>query len=203
MGKRILALRLRSSLIFSASPPPIFHSSLKSDHLIVRNKTNRQAHTDKNHEAQITGIPYPAFPPEKESNTIAAAFQGGSFSPFPPGSNCLFSLLPFSVLSGLRLAFRKMVFGATGGVVLLLSGRVPTEISAGKKVFPPKFEPTSTCKQPSAVVRPVSPFGGHCCPDVSSRTSRWWFELRRLRVHPTLVFFFHTLVLFLHTNTYI
>ncbi|CAN0377460.1 unnamed protein product [Ascophyllum nodosum] len=34
-------------------------------------------------------------------------------------------------------------------------------------MFPPKFEPTPTSKQPSAVVRPVSPFGGHCCSGVS------------------------------------
>ena len=75
-----------------------------------------------------------------------------------------------------------MVFDAAGGVVNLLSGYVPitrsvgeevfdaadgVAISAGKKVFPPKFEPTPTSKQSSAVGCPVSPFGGHCCPGIS------------------------------------
>ena len=55
------------------------------------------------------------------------------------------------------------MFGAVGAVVILLSGRVPTTVLA----FPPEFEPTPTSKQPSAVVRPVSPFEGHYCPGVS------------------------------------
>ena len=114
----------------------ISFSLLKSDHLIIRNKTNRQARTDKKHEAQATGTQCPAFPSEKESNTITAAFQGGGFSPFPPGSNCLFSSLTFSLSSSLLLALRKMVFDAAGGVA----------ISAGEKVVPPKFEPTPTSK---------------------------------------------------------
>ena len=59
------------------------------------------------------------------------------------------------------------MFDAADAVVVLLSGRVPTAISAGKKTFPPEFEPTPTSKQPSAVVYPVSPLGGHCCPGVS------------------------------------
>ena len=41
MGKRILAVRLRSSMLFFSSPPPTFHSSLGNDHLIIRNKKNR------------------------------------------------------------------------------------------------------------------------------------------------------------------
>ena len=56
---------------------------------------------------------------------------------------------------------------AVDGVVISLSARVPTVISARKKVFPPKFEPTPMGKQPTAVVRPVSHFGGHCCLGVS------------------------------------
>ena len=53
MGKRILALWLRSSLIFFASPPT-FHSSLGNDHLIIRNKANRQARTDeKKHNSRV------------------------------------------------------------------------------------------------------------------------------------------------------
>ena len=58
------------------------------------------------------------------------------------------------------------MFDAAGGVVLLLSGRVPTAFSA-EKVFPREFEPIQTSKQPSAVVRPVSSFEGHYCPGVS------------------------------------
>ena len=50
-----------------------------------------------------------------------------------------------------------MVFDTAGGLV----------ISVRERVFPPLFEPTPAGKQPSAVVRPVSPFGGHCCPGVS------------------------------------
>ena len=49
------------------------------------------------------------------------------------------------------------MFDAAGGVV----------ISVRERVFPLKFEPTPAGKQPSVVVRPVSPFGGHCCPGVS------------------------------------
>ena len=66
------------------------------------------------------------------------------------------------------------MFDAAGGVVLVLLGRVPTAISAGKKVFPPEFKPMPTSKQPSAVVRPVSPFGEHCCPGVSKTRARRW-----------------------------
>ena len=172
MGKRILVLRLRSSLIFFASPPT-FHSSLGNDHLIIRNKTHRQAHTDKKHEAQTAGTQGQRSPQKKKMLTSTAAFQSGGSSPFPPGSNCLFSLLAVFLSSGSRLAFRKMVFDAAVAVVISLSARVPMRSarvpthSVGEEVSPPQFEPTPKSKWPSAVVCPVSPFGGHCCPGVS------------------------------------
>ena len=80
-----------------------FLSSLENYHPI-RTLHNKQARTDKKHEAQATGHPWPKVPPRKENNTITAAFQGGGFSLFSLGSNCLFSSLPLSLSSGLRLA---------------------------------------------------------------------------------------------------
>ena len=65
MGKRILALWLRSSLIFFASPPT-FHSSLGNDHLIIRNKTNRQARTDKKNTTHKQWAPHAERPPQKK-----------------------------------------------------------------------------------------------------------------------------------------
>ena len=49
--------------------------------------------------------------------TTTAAFQGGGFSPSPPGSNCLFSSLPLSLSLGLWPCCRKMVFDELAGVV--------------------------------------------------------------------------------------
>ena len=59
------------------------------------------------------------------------------------------------------------MFDAVDGVVISLSARLPTAVSASGKVFPSKFEPMPTGKQPVAVVHPVSQFGRHCCPGVS------------------------------------
>ena len=53
-----------------------------------------------------------------------------------------------------------MMFDAADVVVVLLSlsVRVPTRSVIGEVCFP-RFEPTPAVKFPSAVVRPVSPFG--------------------------------------------
>ena len=69
-----------------------------------------------------------------------------------------FYLIPLAIFLslGLRLVYRKTVFNAVDGVVISLSARLPSAISVREKVFPPKFEPTPTDKQPTAVVRPVS-----------------------------------------------
>ena len=76
----------------------------------------------------------PKLPPGKKNDTITAAFRGGGFSLFPPGSNCLFSSL--GVLSlGLWLAFRMMVFDEFAGVVAI-PAHVPNR-SVGEEVSSP------------------------------------------------------------------
>ena len=114
----------------------MFFSSLKSDHLIEQRIMDRQTGTQiqrtrsKSNEHPMAQ----RSPQRKNNNTITAAFQGGGFSPFPPGSNCLFSSL--GVLSlGLRLASRKMMFDEFAGMVAV-PARVSTR-SVGEEGPPP------------------------------------------------------------------
>ena len=96
------------------------------------------------HKAQTENTKYKQgasqLPPEKE-NKVTVAFQGGAFSPFPPGSNCLFSSLMV-----LRLRFAGVAAVPAGvptcsvgeemsaNVVVLLV--VPTR-SVGEEMFSP------------------------------------------------------------------
>ena len=118
-----------------------------------RAETKHEAQTESKHGAT-------QLFPEKKSRATAA-FQGGAFSLFPPGSNCL-----FSSLLGLWPCCRKVL---SAEILVLLSARVST-LSVGEGILPPWFESTAAVKKPAAVVRPVShvpSFGGHCCPGVS------------------------------------
>ena len=109
--------------------------------------------------------------PEKESR-VTAAFQGGAFSPFPPGSNWLFSSLDVLCLrfSGVVAAVEEM---SASVAVLLVLARV-SPLSVGDEMFPPWLEPMPAVKKPEAVVRPwshVLSFGEHCCRGVSRPVS--------------------------------
>ena len=97
--------------------------------------------------------------PHKRKGRVTAAFQSGPFSPFPPGSNCLFSLLVVLCLrfAGVAAVPARVPTCSIGeemsadAVVLLV---VRTR-SVGEEMFPCGFEPTPAVKKPSAVVRPV------------------------------------------------
>ena len=88
-------------------------------------------------------------------------FEGGAFSPFPPGSKCLFSSL---VALCLRFSGVAAVEEMSANVF------VSSARSVGEEILPPWFEPTPAIKMPEAVVRSwshVPSFGGHYCPGVS------------------------------------
>ena len=99
--------------------------------------------------------------PEKESR-VTAAFQGSAFSPFPPGSNCLFSSLDvlclrFAGVAAVPASVPTCSVGeemSANVVVLLVLARVSTYSVVGEKMFPPWFEPTPAVRKPAAVVRP-------------------------------------------------
>ena len=156
IGERMLALRLRTSAIWSASPL-MFFGSLKSGHLkrTIIKEQSRRTHTDKkNTKHKQRASLGPTFPAEKRKKTITAAIQSGAFSPFPPGSKCLFSSLVFLCL---RFA------------IAVLTARVSTRSVVGEVCFS-RFGATPAVKKPSAVVRPVyhvPSFGGHYCPGIS------------------------------------
>ena len=57
-----------------------------------------------------------------------------------------------------RFVWREAVFDEATGVVVTLPVRIPITRSVGENVFPLKFEPTPTSKQPSAVIRPIPQF---------------------------------------------
>ena len=94
IDEKMLALQLRTSATWSASLLMYF-SSQRSDHL-ERTIIQQTKHTQSTHRAQTENTKHKQgasqLSPEKESR-VTAAFQGGAFSPFPPGSNCLFSSL--------------------------------------------------------------------------------------------------------------
>ena len=102
-------------------------------------QTDRHTNT-KNTKHKLRASHGPKLLPVKK-NKITAAFQGGGFSPFPPGSNCLFPSLGV-LSSGLRLAFRKMVFDEFAGVVAV-PARAPTR-SFGEEMSQPWFDPMPT-----------------------------------------------------------
>ena len=104
--------------------------------------------------------------PQGKQNKIKAASYSGAFSPFPPGSNCLFSslvLLSLSV-SGVAAVPARVPTCSVGEemsadvVVILVSALAPARFVVGEVCFP-RFEPTPVVKKPSAVVRPVSQIG--------------------------------------------
>ena len=99
------------------------------------------------------------FSPEKKGR-VSAAFQGGAFSPLPPGSNCLFCKL--GVLRP-RFSWIADVEKMSANVLVLV------DRSGGDGVLPPWLESTPAVKKPLAVVRHCShvpSFGGPCCPGV-------------------------------------
>ena len=107
-------------------------SSLKSGHLIGIINTSRQkdAHRQK-HEAKTTSLPCPKAPPRKKKDKITAAFHSDIFSPFPPGSKCLFSSLVVLCLD----------FAGVAAV----PARVLT-CSVGEEMSRPWFDPMPTSK---------------------------------------------------------
>ena len=92
MSKKVLALRLRTSATWSASPL-IFFSSLKSDCLIKRCIKNRQRGTQRQ-RTRIKNSEPPmdqSSPQErKKAIPVTATFQNDGFSPFPPGQIACF-----------------------------------------------------------------------------------------------------------------
>ena len=139
MGKRILALRLRSSLIFFASPPR-FHSSLGNDHLIIRNKTNTHVQTTNTKHKQRA--PYAQRSPQKKKAI-----------PLQPRSKAVVSLLSLRsqiVCSLSCLSPCLRVCGSPSGkwclvlqAVLYFCCRVEflQGFQRGKKCFPPSSSP--------------------------------------------------------------
>ena len=86
MGKKMLALRLRSSLVFF-SPPNLFLQLAKK---CPPDKNNTQPTDKQKQKKQDTsrGHPGPEFPLEKENNTSTSA-QGGDSPLFSPGVELL------------------------------------------------------------------------------------------------------------------
>ena len=109
-----------------------------------KEQTDRHTKTKKKRSKNSEPPVAQSSPQEgKKTIPITAAFQSGGFSPFTPGSNCLFfSLVVLSL--GLRLAFRRMVFDEFAGVVAV-PARVPT-CSVGEEMSPPWFNPMPTSK---------------------------------------------------------
>ena len=99
------------------------------DRTMNNEQTDRYTKT-KNTKHKLRASHGPKLPPGKK-NTITAALQSGAFSPFPPGSNCLFSSVV--VLS----------LGFAG--VAAVPARVPT-CSVGEEMSPPWFDPMPTSK---------------------------------------------------------
>ena len=134
-----------SGCVHQRLDPLMSFSSLRSDHL---GRTIIQKHREQTKYRQSTKHKQEAsqLSPEKESR-VTAAFQGGAFSPFSPGSNCLFSSLVvlcprfFGVAAVEEMSANVFVFFAR---------------SVGEEIFPPWFEPTPSVKMPEAVVRPWS-----------------------------------------------
>ena len=127
------------------------------DRTMNNEQTDRHTKT-KNTKHKLRASHGPKLPRGKK-NKITAAFQGGGFSPFPPGSNCLFSSLGV-LSSSLRLAFRKKVFDEFADVVAV-PARVPTR-SFGKEMSPPWFD---LCQRANSrrqwfVLSPMSPRSG-------------------------------------------
>ena len=113
-------------------------AALRLRRVRINKEQSRQAGTkrQKKNESKTTGIPGPALSPGKEKTTITAAFKGGGFFSFPPGSNRLFYLLSLSLPLGLWPCCRKLVFDAADVGVVVLTARVSTR-SVGEEMSPP------------------------------------------------------------------
>ena len=84
-----------------------------------------------------------------------------AFSPYPRGSNCLFSSLNVFCLRFDGVA----AIEAMPATVTVLAAR-----SASDEIFSPQLGPAPAVKMPEVVVFPVSHIpsvGGHCCPGVT------------------------------------
>ena len=139
----------------------MFSSSLNNDHLkgTINNEQAERQTKIKNTEHKQRAFHGPTSSRSKKDNTITSAFHAGGFSPFPPGSNFLFSSMDV-LSSGLRLAFRNMTFDEFAGLVAV-PARVPTR-SVGEEMCPPDSIP---CQRANSrrrwfVLSPLSPRPG-------------------------------------------
>ena len=124
-GEKMLALRLRTSATWSASPLMLF-SSLRSNHLkrtIIQRTEQKDTHRQKTRSIS-NEPPMAQRSLQTREGRVTAAFQSGAFSPFPPGSNCLFSSLFFFSSLGLWPCCRKVMSAVI--LVLLIPARVST-----------------------------------------------------------------------------
>ena len=173
MDKKMLALRLRSSPTWFASPlilfsPPIFSSARRKYNHLIRTIHSRQTSKDKINKPGIQA--QSSVRKRKEYQHIR--FSKRWLPSFTTGSNCSFCSLAGSLFPGLRLICKKTIFHEADGIEVWLLVRVPITSSVREKVVPPKFELTPASKQPSTLVRPLSQFGGHCCPGISNPYQR-------------------------------
>ena len=107
-----------------------------------RKQSTHKAQTENKQEAS-------QLSPEKESR-VTAAFQGGAFFPFPPGSNCLFCSLDV-----LRLRFSGVAAAEEMSSIVFVSfARLSTLSVVGDEIFVLWHEPTPAVKMPEVVVRP-------------------------------------------------
>ena len=141
MGKKMLALRLRSSSTWFASPltffsSPIFSSARRKKCSPVKNNTQQ---TNKLRQNKQAGHRSPEFPQKREKNTSTSAFQSGGSAPYPPGSNCLFSSLDGSLSSGLQLIFLQTIFDEANDVGFGYRFASRYRLLPGGKRFPPNL----------------------------------------------------------------
>ena len=120
----------------------MFFSSLRSDPLertIIYKTEHTQAQTENTKQKQGAS----QLSPEKETR-VTAAFQGGAFSPFPPGSNCLLSspmvlCLRFAGVAAVPASVPTCSVGeemSANVAVLLVLARVSTH-SVGEEMLHP------------------------------------------------------------------
>ena len=162
IGERTLALRLRTSATRSASS---LLASLRSGHLWKKKKIGKQTHTE--HRARSTNRKQQGasqLSPEKKVEYGRVPRR--TFSPCPPGSNCLFSSLGvlclwFSWITAVEKMSAKV--------------RVLVDRSGGDGVLPLDLNPRprSRSRWRWFVVVPIPPRSG----DPAIRVSRGPYQL--------------------------
>ena len=124
----------------------------KSNYLGNKAHTNHRQSTDRKQTSSLPALP-------RKKSRVTAAFQGGAFFPFPPGSNCLFC----------SLGVLRLRFSGVAAVEEVSANVFVSSYSVVEGILPPWLESTPAVKKPLAVVRPCShipSFGGHCSPGV-------------------------------------